>query len=297
MSPIHAANARSARVLSKYKDTQHYPNDMQIAAQFHRLGRRPGHIKYLGTVGKINTYQSPAAAMKKHQIADLQYQNYLDTLNKGVSSNQIPLKDSKSTTHLEHPSRRFNLPYYNGDPKGRLEYMFQDMEPRLNQGSGYKEVPVPLQWPNERVDYAKAFQELDRLRTEQFMYQQSPYNTNERIDPSKVLVTERFMEYELGIYADMSPYEKLKAMRSGGPIPLSAFDRMENSKVRAEMNVSPGSKLNKQFRTFEHEVVPHLPIQRSIKQIPSKQLQSANMARYVEGDLRFNEYIPLYKHR
>ena len=45
------------------------------------------------------------------------------------------------------------------------------MEPKMNQGSGYKEVPLPLQWPNEKIDYTKAFGELDRLRSEQFMYQ------------------------------------------------------------------------------------------------------------------------------
>ena len=82
------------------------------------------------------------------------------------------------------------------------------------------------------------------------MYQQSPYS-NEKVEPKDVMITEKFMEYELGMYTDMSPYEKLKSMRKGGPIPMSAFDRMENSKVRADMTESPENKLNKQFLTFE----------------------------------------------
>lgn len=126
--------------------------------------------------------------------------------------------------------------------------MFQDMEPKMNQGSGIKEVPLPLQWPNEKIDYAKAFGELDRLKSEQFMYQSSPFsNTDAPVDASKVYLTEKFMEYELGIFQDMSPYDKIQAMRRGGPIPMSAFDRMENAQVRAHKNENPQDRVEKKY--------------------------------------------------
>ena len=56
------------------------------------------------------------------------------------------------------------------------------------------------------------------------------------IDPNKVMLCEKFMEYELGMYTDMSAYDKLNTTRNGGKIPMSAFDRMENSKVRETQN-------------------------------------------------------------